>query len=142
MNAYFLQTAALLKHYRKESGSEIVDEIFEDRDNEIYISNTTIVEFAVAMNKLRASLITDAEFRIEMRNFGRDVKKRIVVIPFYDEHIRISADLVVAYNLDALGAMQLAVAIAHPADLFFVSTDPLLLKAAQGEGMRILNPEE
>ena len=51
MSNYFFDTSALVKIYHKEVGTELVEEIYENPENTIYISHLTKVELISALCK-------------------------------------------------------------------------------------------
>ncbi len=60
-DACLLDTSALLAHYQEEPGHEIVDRLLEERDGEVFISDTTWLEFHIRLKEL----IPDAPMRFE-----------------------------------------------------------------------------
>ncbi|MEM2190874.1 MAG: type II toxin-antitoxin system VapC family toxin [Archaeoglobaceae archaeon] len=72
MEVAFLDTSALVKRYHKESGSEIIDEIFEKFV--IAISELSIVELVSALNrKLAENMISGDDLRIALSKFYEDL---------------------------------------------------------------------
>lgn len=47
---FYFDTSAIVKRYRKEVGSEVLDEIFELKEHGFIISFLTILEFIVAFS--------------------------------------------------------------------------------------------
>lgn len=101
-----------------------------------------MVEITEIFNRLRTeNKITVFDIMQFMGRFANDVSKRIISTPFYDEHIDTSNDLILKYNLNTLQAINLAIALMMPSNPVFVSADPLLIKAAEAEGLNTMNPE-
>jgi predicted nucleic acid-binding protein len=51
---YLLDTSALLAHHRQETGWEIVQAAFEDRDAEVLVASVTLTEFSRRLFELGA----------------------------------------------------------------------------------------
>jgi len=51
MQYYFLDTSALVKRYHQETGTKIIDKIFDSEEKVIIISNISISEFVSALNR-------------------------------------------------------------------------------------------
>lgn len=76
MAFYFFDTSALVKRYHHESGSGQVDAIFNDRDNDLIISELAIVELASALRrKQNRGEITVQALNDALTYFTRSVER-------------------------------------------------------------------
>lgn len=92
MAQHFFEGSALVKIYRREDYSEALRNIFSDKENEIYISNITPVEMAEILGVLKKdNVISDEEVRHQIRLLGDDIANRLFMVPYYDEHMDLSA---------------------------------------------------
>ena len=96
MPRYFLDTSALAKLYRKETGSAIVDRIFSDPASQHVISGLAIVEmesvFARKVKSIEAVVI--ARRRLEA-DLGRS---RLLAAGMNDEHFRGARRLLIKHG--------------------------------------------
>ncbi|MBI4786691.1 MAG: type II toxin-antitoxin system VapC family toxin [Chloroflexi bacterium] len=144
MTSYFLDTSALVKHYRSEAGSKRVDAIFADAQSKIIISGLAIVEIASAFQRLKnQGDIDDAVLNHALDRFTADATGRLAVVSVDDESLHTARGLVLKHNLRTLDALQLTSAVKSKAQSpVFVAADDNLLAAAKAEGLVTLNPLE
>jgi len=153
MPGHFWDTSALVKHYHPELGTAKVDALLQAPGFEQVLSRLGVTEgFSVFAGKVRAGLITQAEFDKLCRRFLADTRGKVFSV----------ARLLVAHHKEAekllrshgpkpgqgirtLDALQLAAAL----DLrtkgvidTVISADARLLTAAQAEGFSVVNPEQ
>ena len=142
MTSYFLDTSALVKHYRIEAGSERIDALFADPDSDILISELGIVEFASTFQRLKNRReIDDDAFSRALDRFTFDTTHRMTVLEFRSDSIKLARELVLQRSLRTLDALQLACALsAKSHDLVFASADANLLTAAQTNALQVLSP--
>lgn len=144
MTAFFLfDTSALVKRYHLEPGSDKVDEMFEDTDNVLIISELALVEVTSALlRKRNRGEITTSAMENALAQFARDVLSELIVADFTSDVVRRARELVLAHNLKTLDALQLASALEFQAlNPAFVYADAKLHDAAQAAGMTVLDPE-
>src|SRR5260370_1086865 len=73
----FLDTSALAKHYHSEVGSAVVDQLWLDVNRELFVSRLAAVEIVSAFaGKVRAAVISGADFDILRRRFAADLSKK------------------------------------------------------------------
>jgi len=139
---HFLDTSAIVKHYRAERGSQRVDALFTDSEILLTISDLTIVELASAFVRLRRmSQIEEDAFNAALARFTLDTKEKLTVARISGETIHSARDLVLKHDLRTLDALQLASVLSIRSDsTTFVSADTNLLQAAQSNGLQTLNP--
>src|SRR4051812_38679729 len=72
----FLDTSALAKHYHPELGSAEVDQLWSDGSRDLFVSRLSALEIvSVFAAKVRAGLISLADFNALRRRFAADVTK-------------------------------------------------------------------
>lgn len=144
MTSYFLDTSALVKHYRMEAGSERIDALFADAESDLLISELGIVEFASTFQRLKNRREIEADaFSRALDRFTFDTTHRLTVLEFRSDSIKLARELVLKRSLRTLDALQVACALsAKSDDLVFASADTHLLTAARTNDLQILNPLE
>ena len=149
MPIYFFDTSALVKRYRPEDGTSVVDALFDEQGSACLISRLGVIETisALAM-KVRAGEITVDDYAVSRRKFLGEISGRTIsAIRLLVGHYRLAERLVDRYattrRLRTLDALQLSVAI----DLrtrgrinSFVCADQTLCDIAQQEGVSVINP--
>lgn len=149
MPNYFFDTSALAKHFHREVGSQVVDELLT-RDNARHlISRLTCVELVSASaGKVREQRLTESDFTLFMGQFKAELnQKKYQVIRLLNRHFHLAQQLIkkhgLKHRLRALDAIQLAVALdilnTEELDLF-VCADDALIKVAALEGLVAKNP--
>jgi len=145
--SYYMDSSALVKRYHYEIGTEKVDEIIDEMNGEeIFISSVTLIEIiATLRRKVKERKITKSRFLKLKSAFLYDVERRYTLIPLDDSLLTDALNIAEKYGTKSLDALQLASALktkpVHP-EIIFVSADKQLLKYAEKEGFKILNPEK
>jgi uncharacterized protein len=151
MPSYFFDSSALAKAYRQESGTSRVAAILAEANSHFFISSLTAVEFqSVFAQKVRAGLLTPADFQLLRRKFGGDVRaRRLLVKGMLRRHQRVAEKLIVTHGplrrLRTLDALQLAIAMElreRGTVEHFVVADQHLAEVARLEGVPVINPDE
>lgn len=135
---YYFDTSAIVKIYHPERDSEAVRRLYDSAADQILISNLSITEtFSAFHRKTRDQIIALPEFRIIMRKFFSDIRRRrFLITPLDDRHIELSMGIIERRGLRTLDALHLASALAlRPLEITFVCADTDLLSAASEEGM-------
>lgn len=150
VNAYFLDTSALVKRYVPELGSNWVQSItVPATGNFIAISQITWVEVRSALaRRLREGSLSVDEVDQLVQDFRTDFDNQYEVIDVDRTLIETAGELVMQHPLRAYDSIQLASAlqvesaiVAIPeTQLIFVSADNRLLNIAQLVGLAIDNP--
>lgn len=140
---YFLDTSALVKRYHTEAGSDKVNEIFDDEDGIILISELAIVEIASALQRKKSRKeITASAMQDALAQFASDTLQQLIVVGFRSGFIQRAKDLVLQHNLRTLDSLQLAAVLGFsPLSPMFVCADEPLCKAAESVGLTTLNPQ-
>lgn len=151
MRLLFLDTSALAKYYRREQGSDFVEQLFADSGSQRVISRLALVEMeSVFATKMRTGEIEQGAALIARRRLESDLgQRRILVAAIRDEYFQTAQLLVVRYGhnhgLRTLDALQLSVASGLRRAGFapiVVAADRKLCQAAEREGFRVTNPEQ
>ena len=141
----------MAKVYRKEVGSEFVDQVLSEPGSQHLISRLAIVEMeSVFALKVRTGQIDRQSVLVARRRLEADLgRRRLLVAAINDEHFRGARQLLFKYGafeaLRTLDALQLSVALGlKRAGLVtvFVAADQKLCRVATLEGLAVTNPEE
>lgn len=80
---YFFDTSALAKIYHKEDESDNVIGIFNSRDNEIFVSELSVIEYySVVYRKFREGHIDEIELEKILKRFEIDISNRLELLIF------------------------------------------------------------
>ena len=149
MAVFYLDTSAILKRYRREQGTEVVDRLLlnpapEDR---FYTSFLSALEVRSAISRLvRSGQLNQSLGEHSLARFHEDTHRDIRLWPL--DNSMLSAALTVAdrHGLRSGDAIHLATAevifrLTSESDKVFVSSDRELLEAAVDSGMEVLDPQ-
>jgi predicted nucleic acid-binding protein len=148
---FFLDTSALAKYYRRESGSDVIEQMFAHSGAQRVISRLALVEMeSVFALKVRMGEINQQAALTLRQRLESDLGRRhILMAAVRDEHFQVAKLLIMKYGPDhglrTLDALQLAVASGLQRAGFapiFVAADQKLCQAAALEGLRVTNPEQ
>jgi uncharacterized protein len=150
VNAYFLDTSALVKRYVPEIGSEWILSITDPATNsDLVISQITWVEVHSALaRRLRDGSLSAERFDLIVQKVREDFENEYRVIDINPTLIETATELVIQHPLRAYDSVQLASALRFQSTLIsvsetqlvFVSADNRLLNIAQSAGLAIDNP--
>lgn len=88
MSLYFLDTSALVKQYHDESGSAVVNSLFDNSDNIFVIASITLAEFASAFTrKVNEGIISEEDLHFCLTEFSKDILLRFLIIDLERSHI-------------------------------------------------------
>lgn len=144
MTFFFFDTSALVKRYHEEPGSDVVDDIFSDRNAFLLISELTIVEVASALSRKRnRGEITDEAMQHALAQFAQDSLEELVIFGFQSGFIQQARDLIVQHSdLRTLDSLQLTgVLHLRSLDPTFVCADGRLAEVARTLGLTVLEPQ-
>lgn len=140
----FLDASAAAKRYWQEPGSDRIKDLFY---GPVPLCSIVLLgcELASALNRRhREGDLTGAE-RYAARGLVAQDLHRLRLVPVNDELIEASIRLLDAYPLKTLDSLYLAGALnmerAWGSRVLFVSVDRQLLRAAEAEGLNVLDPE-
>ena len=152
MPKYFLDTSALAKLYRKETGSDCMDRILREPGSQSLISRLSIVEMeSVFAIKVRTGEIDPRDVEIARRCLRADLTQSRLLVgpPIRTHHYQAARTLLAKYGvaegLRTLDALQLAIAL----DLqkfglitVMVAADQKLCRVAALSGCSAVNPDQ
>jgi uncharacterized protein len=145
MPRYFFDTSALIKLYHQEDGTEVVDELMDQDESLIVISDLAVVEMVSALaKKVRTQEITVDVFNAAVDAFEKDVAN-FESYPLSHQILQDASQLLkdkgLVDGLRTLDALQLATALfAHqwqPLDLF-VASDKRLVAVVKKDSLPAL----
>lgn len=143
VNAYFLDTSALVKRYIAETGSNWIRSISDvATGNQIALGQITWVEVLSALaRRQREGSLSASDLNLVVQDLREDFENQYEVIEIDQALIETPGELVIQYPLRAYDAVQLASALRFQyAQLVFISADHRLLNMAQSEGLVTDNP--
>lgn len=150
VNAYFLDSSALVKRYVAETGTAWLQTIMASfTRNQLIIARITWVEvFSALARHEREGGLSSAGFARAMDAFRYDLDMQYQVVELDRALAEAASQLVVKHPLRAYDAVQLAsaqriqpaFAQAESAPLIFLTADDRLIAIAQAEGLLTDNP--
>ncbi len=153
MPILFWDASGLVKRYYSEAGSEAVDAIFQAVPH----SNMQVTlwgyaeSFAILHRKRNAGSLVSALFTLAATKLQDEVLSsgRFGLLTIEDDRVLAGLTFVVRHNLNSNDAAILATYLRFQQSLplgsppcFLVAADQRLLRAAEAEGLRTLNPEK
>ena len=142
---YFLDTSALVKRYRQEAGTEIIDEIFSDKSSTVVICSLSICESVKAIDRhFQKKELSPSDFEKIIELFYSDLHTKLMTIVEIGRPTLFKAnDLIMRHHLTTVDSIILASALAiEDANPVFVCADIRsgLLDAAESCRLSTLNP--
>ncbi len=150
MSTYYLETSALMKRYKSEVGSEVVEEIFDrtTHSETLVTSHLTVLEVnAVAARLLKGRVIIRGEYQAMLGRFSRDIDDYdVIVIPVQSALVGEAIGIVGEHHLrtaDALhfASMMMASRAMGGLEFYVVSADREILEACGACGISAIDPE-
>ncbi len=141
----FFDTSALVKYFHEEEGADIVTQLIDNLDNDVWISELALIEFVSAMyKKYRARELSEREVELALEGFT-ETCAGISVEPMGHA---VSQEAIILLNqygsthfLRTLDALQLAAfTLIAESDSTFVSADNNLCAVAASAGYTVINP--
>jgi len=150
MVTFYFDTSAIIKRYHRETGTEVLDRIFEFKEHEFVTSYWTVLEFMVAFSaRARRKELSKSAFNAVISRFLRDVLDRFTITSVNDELIASATPLAAKHALPSADCLHLATVIGLKGALesakekvVLLCSDRDLCKAAQKERIEYINPEE
>ncbi len=106
MLRYLLDTSALLAHYRHETGAQVVQTLFEDREAEVVAASISLTEFGRRLRDLGA---TPAEVE-EVLTYYQVMLNRIIAVDADVAHAAFMIAVVTPKRLPLVDALIVAAA--------------------------------
>jgi predicted nucleic acid-binding protein len=149
MAVFYLDASALLKRYRTEKGTEIVDDIYDGRGEQhiILTSQLTCIEVeSVAARARKAGILNDHQYKTLLGAFGLDLAEGLRLLAIGPERLVEAAEIVRKVPLRSLDSIHYTVVLrlnmmwgSQP--FVFVGSDRELLDACQANGIKFVDPE-
>jgi len=151
MDAYFLDTSAIIKYYFSEAGhSFVVNICSQAKGRDVFISQASRVEVvATICRKARDQGMPIIDRDKLINDFRKDCKRIYGTEQVTNAIYATAGDLCRTYRLRAYDAVQLACAINvnkkvlpyQTSPLIFICADKKLVEFAYAEGLTTNNPE-
>ena len=150
MTLFLWDASALVKHYFHEVGSETVDALFAS------VATTNMAStpwgyaesYSILLRRSNGGVLNDASFIAAVSSLQAEVvdSADFLLLTISDTAIFRSVSVMQKHNLNATDAAILTVVLEVARSLdaptcVVVASDQRLLRAAQAEGLRTLNPE-
>jgi predicted nucleic acid-binding protein len=150
MPVYYFDTSAILKRYRNELGTDVVDRLFDSPqgDSQFYISFLTILELTSSILRLvKGGQLSQSVADDMLARFSQDIPDTFRLAPLTDAILNGAVTVVGRHQLRSGDAIHLATAssifsLAPESEGILVSSDSELLSAAANSGMGVLNPQD
>jgi len=148
MTSYYIDTSALVKRYRVEQGTAVIDNLLHNptQEDRYFTSFLTVLEFTSSILRLaKGSYIKENTAAEMIARFRRDLSEMFQIWPVDDEVLSTSIGMVEKHLLRSADAIHLATAaviselLSEP-KLVMVSSDRELLIAAENARIQTINP--
>ncbi len=151
MALFYLDTSAIIKRYRHEQSTDVIDELFlrqaQAANIRFFSSFLIVIEVTSAILRLAKGrhLFEDAAAQV-LVNFRADITERIHVWPLDETITHAAVHVVEQHRLKSGDAIHLATALAISRTIpgetvVVVASDTQLIAAAGASGLEALNPE-
>jgi len=152
IDCYFLDASALVKRYMPENGSELINQLIENvQNNRLFLLIITFGEvISIFVRKRNGQQILDTEYCQAVVDFNNEFlnNTEITIQSVTDDLVRNSLSLIESYSINATDAIILECALgldcelrAKDDDLVLVTTDIRLSNAAKSSGLKVWNLE-
>lgn len=150
MTVYYLESSALVKRYKSETGSDFVEELFEGKvAGELFVTSyLSVLEVnTVAARLLKAKLLERRQYEQLVASFAQDISAyALVVVPVINTLVHESLERLPDCPLRTADALQFSTAIrakrgAGDQPFYLVSADKELGETCASQGLGILDPE-
>jgi predicted nucleic acid-binding protein len=151
MSLFYFDTSAILKRYKTEKGSHVIDELFDKKaPGEIFASSflTALEVLSTASRALRGKQLSRRAFDQLTSRFFADFSSLFQIGSVDNSIIASSITVTVQQHLRPADAIHLATVqrirqvMAGIEELAVVASDKELIAACRAEGIEVMNPEE
>ncbi len=156
MTTLYFDASALVKYYLDEQGSWWMRDAIDAKANGLYANTITmawigVVEVAAALaRRHRMGTISSTVWEVTLGVFLSHSRTRYSLVHLEEGIYNTAVGLTKSHPLRGYDAVHLATALvlnrkllrAGLSGLTFVSADKTLCKAAEAEGLRVVNPDE
>ena len=150
MVVYYLDTSAILKRYKTEKGTDVVDKLYASDEAFLVTSHFSCLEVESVAAKAHKGHIPgyaldQLGYAILLSAFASDLGDRLYVVPVASGLVNEAIEAARSHAVRAPDAIHVASASAVKKsvseDFVFVSSDRELLSAARVSGLMTLDPE-
>lgn len=150
----YLDASALVKRFRQEPGSLLVNDTIErvaaETPRRLLVSSLTTAETLSILNRRRNEAgVSLGEFTRALRGIIEEIRRFSHVLVIDDHLILSSFQYAINHNINSADAIHVAVLLsirvaldASGDDLLCLAADRRLVRAARAEGLTVVNPEE
>jgi len=150
MPVFYLDTSAIVKRYRREKGTEIIDQLLVDpgEADRFYTSFLSVLELTSAITRLsKAGELSKSVASELLARFHEDTEQQFRIWPVDDEIIGSAISMSKEHALRSADAIHLATAVTISsllpgANTALVSSDRELIKAAEARHLVTIDPLE
>ena len=159
MSLFYLDTAAVLKRYRTEKGTDVVDHLYTNRrrpdvtghikgqrSDVLVTSHFTCLEVESVAARMRKGIRLDsAGYQALLGAFAYDLENNVTVVPLWPPLLVDATGVAADFALRSGDSVHLATALfaqeQSKDETIFVSSDKELLEGATNANLRLLDPE-
>ncbi len=150
MKLLFWDASALAKRYTAEEGREIANYLFENLSNSTMASTPWgyAETYSILLRRLNSGVLDISSFNLAVASLQMEVVEsdNFTLLTVDDTAIFRSTVLMHKHNINATDAAILTVVIdvarsEDAPECVLVASDKRLLRAAEAEGLQVLNPE-
>ncbi len=151
----YMDTSSFVKYYRYEAdekgAGEVIKLIDDAKKGESYLISSFLLvgECVSVFDKwVRCKFISAEDSNKTIKKFIRDIqelsnKNVLILESFSSSTIANCLDLITKHHLSINDSIHLYTALTNKESIeLFISSDELLLRAAESEGFKVLNPEK
>ena len=150
MAVFYLDASALVKRYRTEQGTAVVDVLLDRRRSEdrFYTSLLSLLEVTSAIHRrLAARYLDELLAQAILARFRGELFDSVCTSPLDDDTLSSAVTVVERHKLRSGDAIHLATALALAAaapnaQVVVVTSDRELVRSSVGSGLAVLNPTE
>jgi predicted nucleic acid-binding protein len=137
----FFDTSALIKRYITETGSKKVDELLDAAESIVISPVTKIETFSTINRLLMEKVISEKNYELLKSNIDYDFKD-FEALSLSKKLQERAIELVEKHRLKTLDSIQLAACLHRRKIWSFIVSDLKLKRAAQAEGLEVIDPTE
>lgn len=149
MTIFYLDTSALVKRYKTEEGSDIIDNLYDNlpRGHSMATSFLTVLEFVSAIRRLlKGNKISQDDFETVISTFSQELEP-FIIRAIEDKIVADALNKVVKHALKSADSIQLSTVVELREimkdvgeKVVFVCDDDELVKAGKRENLEVINP--
>lgn len=154
MTHIYLDASALVKRFRREIGSEVVndtvDRVAAHDTRRLVVSALTTLETLAILNRRRnEAQIPLPEFLRSLRGVIREIRRFSHYLVLDDHLVLTSARYTLTHNINSADAIHVAVLLSlrtalqqSDDELVCLTADKRLVRAVRAEGITVVDPEQ